>query len=60
MTLRLNTPLNVGVPFPVCYFPLSEYLLGLVHRILHHTCDILLPMNLMAATIHRFYARLQV
>ena len=60
MTLILDTPLNVSVTFLIFYFPVSEYLLDLVRRILYHTCDILVPMNRMAATVHRLYTRLQV
>ena len=60
MTLILDTPLNVSVICLIFYFSVSEYLLDLVRRILYLTSDILLPMNRMAATVHRLYTRLPV
>ena len=60
MTRILDTPLNMSVTFLIFYFPVSEYLLDLIRRILYNTCDILVPMNRMGATVNGFYTRLQV
>ena len=59
-TLILDTPLNVSFTLLIFYFSVSEHLLDLIRRILYHTCDILVPIHRLGATVQGFYTQLPV